>query len=70
MKVNQCKNGTITISGLSVNMYNAMSAILNRVNDTCFEEQDDDGGWYSNDDLMVLLDDEERTALRELCKTI
>ncbi|MFR9498669.1 MAG: hypothetical protein SNI58_08745 [Rikenellaceae bacterium] len=63
MKVNQCKNGTITISGLSVDMYNAMSAILNRANDTCFEEQDNDEGWYSNDDFVVLLDDMERTVL-------
>ena len=70
MKATLNKNRTVTLSGLTVNEWNAIKVILHAANDRCFDEQEEDGDWFSNDDFMVTLNNKEREALRKVCEVI
>jgi len=63
------KNETVSIIGLSIEQYNAISSIVFSAK-RCFEEPEENGEYYSNDDFVCSLSPQEKAAMDKADWTI
>lgn len=69
MKINETKEGTYTLTGVTADQLEAMLIVLRTANESCFQEKFYDE-YPSGENFMCVLNEKQRKGLADVCEVL